>query len=78
MEEVVLEYIDDTDRVAVVPVYDKETKSIGSPIEVTTKFDAEEKYSVIGYIIDGEVQLHEETEDYEIDYYSEFGIEEDD
>ena len=37
-----------------------------------------DRYKVVGYLYDGEVQLNEESEDYEIDYYEEFGIENDD
>lgn len=80
MEDVIIEYLEDfeeSEKVAVLPI-DLETKEIVGPaLEVLTREEAHEKYSIVGYLVNGELNLDEDYED-DTDYYEEFGIEKED
>lgn len=62
-ETAIVECIGDN-KVSVM-LYDEEDSFVGSPVEVMTEEEAKEKYQLVGEIVDGEIKLFKEQNDFD-------------
>ena len=74
--ETIIEHIET--GLVTVTHFDSVTKEPGEMLEVTSLQEAEEKYTIIGELYNGEINFYEESEEDWYDYKEDFGLLEED